>query len=50
VITNKQSLKSLVALVGPLVPFVTPRTLEPGEETATFAWMAEAVPTSARSS
>jgi hypothetical protein len=44
VITNRQWLKMLIRLAGPLVPFVTLRTFEPGEEAAAFAWVAEAVP------
>jgi len=44
VITDKRWLTSLVALAGPLVPFVELRTFAPGEEAAAFAWVAEAVP------
>jgi hypothetical protein len=46
VITNRHWLKTLVSLAGPLVPFVTLRTFEPGEETAAFSWVAEALPAS----
>lgn len=46
VITDRQWLKTLVKLTGPLVPFVQVRTFEPGDETLAFAWVAEAVPAS----
>jgi hypothetical protein len=47
IITDKQWLKMLAKLAGPLVPFVEVRTFEPGAEAAAVAWVAEAVPPTA---
>jgi hypothetical protein len=44
VITDKAWIKTLVQLVGPLVPFVSVRTFDPGEMEAALAWAAD-IPT-----
>jgi len=44
IITDKHWLKTMVKLVGPLVPFVEVRTFKPSEDEIALAWVAEALP------
>jgi len=41
IVTDKQWVKTLAKLAGPLIPFVEVRTFDPGEAAAALAWASE---------
>lgn len=41
IVTDKQWLRTVMHLIGPLVPFVTIKVFEPGEQQSALDWAAE---------
>ena len=41
IVTDKQWVKGLAKMVGPLIPFIEVKTFDPGDDVAALAWAAD---------